>query len=160
MDSLILNRRAVKKDVNNDMGRWREIDKKTLSSDGELLFIQGFNAQSVKITGVISAAESKNSSVGYAIGFNPNDCLSNKIVRGQCLDQNERPFKVIAESVGNYIVADMPSPKDTGYQSQTSRSACSCQAYEIDGSISSVTIYSTNGKLAKGSWFKVEIWEN
>lgn len=160
MDYLILNRRAVKNGVNNDMGRWREIDKKTLSSDGELLFIQGFNAQTVKITGVISAAGSGNVCVGFAIGFNPNDYLSNKLVRGQCLDQNERPFKVIAESVGNYIVADIPSPKDSRYQSQTARSVCSCQAYEIDGSISSVTIYSPNGKLAKGSWFKVEIWEN
>lgn len=160
MDYLILNRRALKNGVNNDMGRWREIDKKTLSSDGEFLFIKGFNAQIVKITGVISAVGTGNFSVGFAIGFNPNDYLSNKVARAQCLDQNKKPFKVIAESVGNYIVADIPSPKDSGFLAQTARGVCSCQAYEMDGSISSVTIYSTNGKIAKGSWFKVEIWEN
>lgn len=137
-----------------DMGRWREVGKQFFSEDGQKLVINGFSANIVKITGVISNTADNKS---YAVSFNPTDIYTNVLMKQ--LSSRAVPFVFIAQSVGNYIYANMPNLSNVNFQSNVNISPCSCNAYESDGSISSVMIGTTNGAIAKGSWFKVEVWE-
>ena len=139
------------------MGRWIEVAKKTAENDGDTIQISGFKSKIVKITGVIS---STTDNVGYQVSVDPKDKLSsNRILCGQSLDSTMRPFLLVMETVENYVIADMPCLHNLGFQSKISRYTCYCPTYENDGTITFVSIMSTNGKLSKGSWIKVEVWE-
>lgn len=137
-----------------DMGRWREVGRQEFSEDGQNLVINGFSASIVKITGVISNTGDNKS---YAVSFNPTKIDTNALMKQ--LSSVAAPFVIIAQTVGNYIYANMPNLTVVTFQSNVNISPCCCNAYEPDGSISSVMIGSTNGAIAKGSWFKVEVWE-
>lgn len=106
----------------------------------------------MKITGVIS---NTGDNKGYAISFNPNNIYTNDL-RKQ-INSEARPFVIIAQSVGNYIYANMPNLTAVNNQSNVNISPCFCNAYEPDGSISSVMVGSAYGAIKKGSWFKVEV---
>lgn len=149
----LLNRKGS--DV--DMGRWIELGTVTAENDNDPLLIKDFDAKIVKITGM--AAVTDTDSKGFGISFNPEGTWNPpSIVRGQVLDATLRPFLIIAEVVGNYIVADIPSPLYTSIQPQYSRTTGACQCY-ANGKITKVSVFSTNGIIAKGSWIKVEKWE-
>lgn len=140
-----------------DMGRWIELGTVTAENDGDPLSIKDFDATIVKITGMIAVTDTEEK--GFGISFNPEGTWQPpSIIRGQVLNNELKPFSITAEVVGNYIVADIPSPKDTGINSQYSRCTGACQCY-VNGKITKVSVFSTNGKIAKGSWIKVEKWE-
>ena len=148
----LLNRKGS--DVN--MGRWRGVGRQTFSEDGQNLAVSGFRANIVKITGVIS---NTGDNKGYDVSFNPTNIFAyNRLVNK--LSSAPAPFVIIAQSVGNYICANMPNLSSPGYQNNLAINQCYCNAYEPDGSISSVMIGTTYGAIKQGSWFKVEIWEN
>lgn len=136
------------------MGRWKEVGRQTFSEDGQNLVINGFSASIVKITGVISNTSDNKS---YAVSFSPTTIYDNVLMKQ--VSSTAAPFVIIAQSVGNYIYANMPNLVNVSYQSNINISPCYCNAYESDGSISSVMIGTTYGAIAKGSWFKVEVWE-
>ena len=111
--------------------------------------IKDFDAKIVKITGM--AAVTGTDSKGVGISFNPEGTWNPpSIVRGQVLINTLKPFSITAEVVGNYIVADIPSPKDSINQTQCSRTTGACQCY-INGKITKVSVFSPNGIIAKGS---------
>lgn len=152
---LVEHRRLLnRKGSDVDMGRWKEVGKQTFSEDGQTLAVNGFSASIVKITGVISNTGDNKS---YAVSFNPNDIYTNVLMKQ--ISSIAVPFAIIAQTVGNYIYANMPNLTTVNFQSNLNISPCCCNAYEPDGSISSVMIGTTNGAIAKGSWFKVEVWE-
>lgn len=145
------------KGSDTDMGRWIELWTVTAENDNDPLLIKDFDATIVKITGM--AAVTDTDSKGFGISFNPISVWNPpSMVRGQVLINTLKPFSITAEVVGNYIIADIPSPKDSGIQSQSIRTtgACLCHA---NGKITKVSVFSTNGIIAKGSWIKVEKWE-
>lgn len=140
-----------------DMGRWVELGTVTAENDNDPLLIKDFDATIVKITGMMAVTNTE--SMGLGISFNKEGTWQPPhIMRGQALNNELKPFSIIAEVVGNYIVADMPSPKDSGFNAQSSRTTGVCQCY-VNGKITKVSVYSTNGTIAKGSWIKVEVWE-
>lgn len=145
---------TTRKGSDTGMGRWKEVGRQTFSEDGQNLAVNGFSASIVKITGVISNTGDNKS---YAVSFNPTD-IYNNVLKKQ-LNSIAVPFVIIAQTVGNYIYANMPNLTVVNFQGNVNISPCCCNAYEPDGSISSVMIGTTNGAIAKGSWFKVEIWE-
>ena len=151
------HRRLLNKKGSDSMGRWIELGTVTAENDGDPLLIKDFDAKIVKITGM--AAITDTDSKGFGISFNPEGTWNPpSIIRGQVLDATLRPFSIIAEVVGNYIVADIPSPKGSIIQPQYTRTTGACQCY-INGKITKVSVFSTNGTIAKGSWVKVEKWE-
>lgn len=154
---LVRERMAMTRKGSDSMGRWIELGTVTAENDGDPLLIKDFDAKIVKITGM--AAVTSTDSKGFGISFNPEGTWNPpSIIRGQALDATLKPFSIIAEVIGNYIVADIPSPKDSGIQSQASKTTGSCQCY-VNGKITKVSAFSTNGTIAKGSWIKVEKWE-
>lgn len=155
---LVEHRRLLnRKGSDTDMGRWIELGTVTAKNDDDPLLINDFDATIVKITGMI--AVTGTDSMGMGISFNPEGTWNPpNIIRGQVLDNTLKPFTITAEVVGNYIVADIPSPKNTNFQPQLGRNTGACQCY-VNGKITKVSVYSTNGTIAKGSWIKVEKWE-
>lgn len=155
---LVEHRRLLnRKGSDTDMGRWIELGTVTAENDNDPLLINDFDATIVKITGMI--AVTNTNSTGFGISFNQEGTWQPpNIIRGQVLNNELKPFSIVAEVVGNYIVADIPSPKETGFQPQYSRFTGACQCY-VNGKITKVSVYSTNGTIAKGSWIKVEKWE-
>lgn len=157
MDLAEYRRLLNRKGSDADMGRWIELGTVTAENDNDPLLIKDFDAKIVKITGMAAVTGTDLKEIG--ISFNPEGTWNPpSIVRGQALDATLKPFSITAEVVGNYIVADIPSPKDSGVQSQYSRNTGACQCY-INGKITKVSVFSTNGIIAKGSWIKVEKWE-
>ena len=149
----LLNR----KDNDVDMGRWTELGTVTAKNDGDPLLINDFDATTVKITGMVAVTGTDLK--GFGISFNPEGTWNPpNIIRGQALNDKLNPFSITAEVVGNYIVADIPSPTGSSFQPQLSRVTGACQCY-VNGKITKVSVYSTNGTIAKGSWIKVEKWE-
>lgn len=145
------------KGSDTDMGRWIELGTVTAENDNDPLLIKDFDAKIVKITGMVAVTDTE--AKGFGISFNPEGTWNPpSIIRGQTLNAKLNPFSIIAEVVGNYIVADIPSPLSTVVQSQISRTTGACQCY-INGKITKVSVFSTNGIVAKGSWIKVEKWE-
>ena len=154
---LVEHRSLLNRKGSDNMGRWIELGTVTAENDNDPLSINYFDATIVKITGMIAVTDTVP--VGFGISFNPEGTWqSPNIIRGQVLNNELKPFSIVAEVVGNYIVADIPSPKETGFQSQYSRVTGACQCY-VNGKITKVSVYSTNGTIAKGSWIKVEKWE-
>ena len=150
---LISNRKGS--DV--DMGRWIELGTVTAENDNDPLLINDFDAKIVKITGMIACTDTDTK--GFGISFNPEGTWQPpNITRGQSINNELKPFSIIAEVVGNYIVADIPSPNDTRFQVTSSKLTGACKCY-VNGKITKVSVYSTNGTIAKGSWIKVEKWE-
>lgn len=150
--TLMSNRKGSDK-----MGRWIELGTVTAENDNDPLLVNDFDAKIVKITGMIAVTDTD--ARGFGISFNPEGTWNPpNIVRGQALNNELKPFSITAEVVGNYIVADIPFPKDSGSQPQNSRLTGACQCY-INGKITKVSAYSTNGTISKGSWIKVEKWE-
>ena len=158
MMDLVEHRRLLnRKGSDVDMGRWIELGTVTAENDGDPLLIKDFDAKIVKITGMIAVTDTN--AMGFGISFNPEGTWNPpNILRAQALNNELKPFSITAEVVGNYIVADIPSPNGTGSQGQTGRIAAACQCY-INGKITKVSAFSTNGTIAKGSWIKVEKWE-
>lgn len=158
MDLVERRRLLNRKGSDVDMGRWVDLGTVTAENDNDPLLIKDFDATIVKITGMVAVTNTDNSR-GFGISFNPEGTFqSPNIIRGQALNNELKPFSITAEVVGNYIVADIPVPKETGFQPQWSRFTGACQCY-INGKITKVSVYSTNGNIAKGSWMKVEKWE-
>ena len=154
---LVEQRRLLNRKGSDNMGRWIELGTVTAENDGDPLLINDFDATIVKITGMI--AVTGTDSKGFGISFNPEGTWNPpSIIRGQALNDKLNPFLIIAEVVGNYIMADIPSPMNTSYQSQYTRTTEACQCY-VNGKITKVSAFSTNGTIAKGSWIKVEKWE-
>lgn len=157
MDLAEHRRLLNRKGSDTDMGRWIELGTVTAENNDDPLLIKDFDATIVKITGMIAVTDKDPK--GFGISFNPEGTWqSPKIIRGQSLNNELKPFSIIAEVVGNYIVADIPSPKDSGFQPLLSRTTGACQCY-VNGKITKVSVYSTNSIIAKGSWIKVEKWE-
>ena len=149
----LLNR----KDNDVDMGRWTELGTVTAKNDGDPLLINDFDATTVKITGMVAVTGTDLK--GFGISFNPEGTWNPpNIMRGQALNDKLNPFSITAEVVGNYIVADIPSPMENRSQAQSYILTGACQCY-VNGKITKVSVYSTNGTIAKGSWIKVEKWE-
>lgn len=154
---LVEHRRLLNRKVSDNMGRWIELGTVTAENDNDPLLINDFDAKIVKITGMIAVTDTD--SKGFGISFNPQGVWNPpSIVRAQALINELKPFSITVEVVGNYIVADIPSPKDTSNQSQYSRYTGACQCY-VNEKITKVSVFSTNGTIAKGSWIKVEKWE-
>ena len=150
-------RRLLKSKGSDNMGRWINLGTVTAENDNDPLIIKDFDAKIVKITGMVAVTSTDLK--GFGISFNQEGTWNPpNIIRGQTLNNELKPFSITAEVVGNYIVADIPSPKDSIFQTQTSRLTGACQCY-VNGKITKVSVYSTNGTIAKGSWIKVEKWE-
>lgn len=157
MDLSERRRLLNRKGSDNNMGRWEELGTVTAENDGDPLLINDFDATIVKITGMIAVTGTEPK--GFGISFNPEGTWQPpNIVRGQSLNNELKPFSITAEVVGDYIVADIPSPRDAGHQAQAGRYTVACHCY-INGKITKVSAYSTNGTIAKGSWIKVEKWK-
>ena len=141
----------------DDMGRWIELGTVTAENDNDPLLVNDFDAKIVKITGMIAVTGTETK--GFGISFNPEGTWQPpSITRALVLINELKPFSITAEVVGNYIVADIPGPMHASYQPQYTRTTGACQCY-VNGKITKVCVYSTNGTVAKGSWIKVEKWE-
>lgn len=152
-------RRLLSRKGSDNVGRWVELGKVTAENDGDSLLINDFDATIVKITGMIAVTDTN--AMGFGISFNPEGTWQPpNIIRAQVLNNELKPFSITAEVVGNYIVADIPSPIYTSYQvdGKSGKYTGACQCY-VNGKITKVCVYSTNGTIAKGSWIKVEVWE-
>ena len=157
MDLVERRRLLNRKGSDADMGRWIELGTVTAENDNDPLLVKDFDATIIKITGMVAVTETDKK--GFGISFNPEGKWNPpSIIRGQALNNELKPFSITAEVVGNYIVADIPSPMSSVFQPQVSRFTGSCQCY-VNGKITKVSAFSANGTIAKGSWIKVEKWE-
>lgn len=141
-------------EVEEEMG-WKEVKTVVVQNDGDVLYVDGFEAERIRITAMLAATED-NKGLRFNIS---EDLYASAFNLGMSITTNLNPITFELGVVGNCAISTaFCTPKN--YISANAQSAYAGGMTLPNGEtlLKRFRINSANGKLKIGSWMKIEKW--
>ena len=137
-----------------EMG-WKEVKTVVAQNDGDTLYVDGFEAERIRVTAVLATA-TDNKGLRFNIA---EDAYENFFNMGTSTSTEFRPLLFELGVVGNYAISTAFCwPKLSVGANSQSTAAGGMTLPNGETLIKRFRIDSANDKLKAGSWMKIEKW--
>lgn len=135
---------------------WKEVKTVVAQNDGDALYIDGFEAERIRVTAVL-ATVTANTGLRFNIA---KDAYENFFNMGTATTTEFRPLLFELGVVGNYAISTaFCYPKNSVGTNVQSTVAGGMVLPNGEILLKRFRINSANDKLKAGSWMKIEKWE-
>ena len=136
---------------------WKEVKTVYAENDGDVLFVDGFEAERIRITAMVGAT-ADNTGLRFSVS---EDQYSNFFNAGQFVSTVLMPLMFEVVVIGGYALTTLLTPpKSVISTNVTSSVYCGgCSLPSGEQIMKRFRISSANDKLIAGSWMKVEVWK-
>lgn len=136
---------------------WKEVKTVYVENDGDALFVDGFEAERIRITAMVGATNN-NTGLSFSIS---EDRFNKFFNRGTSMSTALAPLMFEVAAIGGYALSTpFVDPKNAISVNAMSTIACGgCELPSGEQLLKRFRISSANDKLIAGSWMKVEVWK-
>lgn len=136
---------------------WKEVKTVYVENDGDALFVDGFEAERIRITAMVGAT-TDNTGLRFSIS---KDLYDKFFYLGTSMSTALMPLMFEVSVVGMYVLTTpFVYPKSAILANATNSVHCGgCSLPSGEQIMKRFRISSANDKLIAGSWMKVEVWK-
>lgn len=136
---------------------WKEVKTVYAENDGDALFVDGFEAERIRITAMVGAT-TNNTGIRLSVSEDLYDKFFNL---GTSMSTVLMPLMFEVSVIGKYVLTTpFVYPKSAISANATSSVYCGgCSLPSGEQILKRFCISSANDKLIAGSWLKVEAWK-
>lgn len=136
---------------------WKEVKTVYVENDGDYLFVDGFEAERIRITAMLGAT-TNNTGIKFSIS---EDIYDKTFAVGQSLSTVLRPLMFEVAVIGGYaLTTPFITPKNAIITNASNNVICGGALLPSgEQLLKRFRISSPNDKLITGSWMKVEVWK-
>lgn len=151
-----MRRRMILGQEEHEMS-WKEVKTVYTENDGDVLFVDGFEAERIRITAMVGAT-TDNTGIKFSISEGMYD---KAFAVGQCVSTALRPLMFEVAVIGGYaLTTPFIHPRDAINANANSTVKCGGALLPSgEQLLKRFRINSANDKLIAGSWMKVEVWK-
>lgn len=136
---------------------WKEVKTVYAENDGDVLFVDRFEAERIRITAMVGATKD-NTGLRFAVSEDLYDKFFNM---AQFVSTELKPLMFEVAAIGGYALSTpVASPRMAISANSTYTMQCGgCELPSGEQLLKRFRISSANDKLIAGSWMKVEVWK-
>ena len=136
---------------------WKEVKTVYVENDGDALFVDGFEAERIRITAMLGAT-TNDTGIKFSIS---EDMYDKTFAIGQSLSTALRPLMFEVAVIGGYaLTTPFITPKNAIMVNASNTVICGGALLPSgEQLLKRFRIRSSNDKLITGSWMKVEVWK-
>lgn len=133
---------------------WKEIGTVYVENDGDALYIDGFEADRIRVTAVVATTEDNR---GLRVSVGKDGCVPASSI-AQCASTTFYPLMFEVAVVGDFAITTPFAPPKSIVQTNaiSSLMVSGMQLDSGEQTLKRFRIESSNGELKVGSWVKVE----
>lgn len=148
-------RRSMMKNEEEEMG-WKEVKTVYAENDGDVLFVDGFEAERIRITAMLGAV-SDNTGIRFSISSDEYDKCCNV---GTFVTTSLKPLMFELATIGEYAISTTFCPIKSVINLNASGDSrtIGISLPQGESMLKRFRINSANSQLLAGSWMKVEKW--
>ena len=153
----LMRRRLLMLGQEGEEMSWKEVKTVYAENDGDTLFVDGFEAERIRITAMVGAI-ANDTGMRFSIS---EDKYEKCFLVGQSVSTELRPLSFEVAVIGEYaLTTPFISPKDAIMINMGNTIRCGGASLP-NGELllKRFRIDSTNSKLIAGSYMKVEVWK-